>query len=124
MAGTDPAFNKVRSILGKMDRSITDARKRRLGEADDSPSHDARPDDDLLIGRAEDTPQADRPATDEPQQVSEMRARYGKAKPISRPTHTNGTSNGTSNGTTNGTSNGAGGHHDDNGPLNFHAKPA
>lgn len=32
--GTDRAFNQVKSILGKLDRSIDEARARRLGDPD------------------------------------------------------------------------------------------
>ena len=121
MAGSEQGMNKVRSILGKMDRSISDARKRRLGEPE-GPASSGHEEDDLLIGHSE---TAERPAQQEPaktEEVSPMRARYGKARPIGQPS-SNG--NGTANGTGNGTPNGAGSpHHDGDNPLNFHARPA
>lgn len=102
MAASENSLNKVRSILGKMDRSITDARRRRLGEPDTTQNQIQGEEDQLLIGKAE---LDEVPAkSDAPQQldpVSPMRARYGKAKPIGqRP-----------------------GNLGDNG-INFHAKPA
>ena len=102
MAASENSLNKVRSILGKMDRSITDARRRRLGEPDNSQIQVEGDEDQFLIGKAE---QEEVPAKSavpqQPDPVSPMRARYGKAKPIGqRP-----------------------GNIGDNG-INFHAKPA
>ncbi len=91
------AFDEVRSILGRLDESITEARRRRLGDhadaGDAQPSrtppapgqdpHHARngnghahsnaptPDDELAIGGQ---------AAEE--SISPRRAQYGKARPI------------------------------------------
>lgn len=110
MAGSEHALNKVRSILGKMDRSISDARKRRLGEPDSISPNGVHEEDDLMIGQAEDSSSSSDQQAPQPEAISEMRARYGKAKPIS---HTPSEAN----------SPPANQHEGDN-PLGFHARPA
>jgi hypothetical protein len=118
MASSENSINKVRSILGKMDRSITDARKRRLGEPETRLTPLEGDEDQILIGRSEaDEAQAKPPAPQPPEPLSPMRARYGKARPIAPPSQNQ--SNGYSNGHANGHSNGNG-----NGPLGYQARPA
>ncbi len=113
MAGSEHALNKVRSILGKMDRSISDARKRRLGEPDSISQNGVHEEDDLMIGQAEGSPEGSGQRAAQPEPVSEMRARYGKAKPIGQadseetPPPTPSPSN-----------------RDDENPLGYHARPA
>lgn len=82
MAGSDQSINNVRSILGKMDRSISDARRRRLGEPDPVSANGVSEEDDLMIGQAEDPAAETKAEQAEPEQISPMRARYGKARPI------------------------------------------
>ncbi|HRQ73165.1 MAG TPA: hypothetical protein PLU35_09075 [Phycisphaerales bacterium] len=91
------AFDEVRSILGRLDESITEARRRRLGDDAEAPddqqprtptvpgqgpqhalngnghahSNGPTPTDDLAIGGQ---------APEEP--ISPRRAQYGKARPI------------------------------------------
>lgn len=113
MAGSEHALNKVRSILGKMDRSITDARKRRLGEPDSISHNGIHEEDDLMIGQAEGSPEGSGQRADQPEPVSEMRARYGKAKPIGQAdpeTSPRPASSPTDR--------------DDENPLGYHARPA
>lgn len=123
MAASENSINKVRSILGKMDRSITDARRRRLGEPEPRPSAVEHEDDQILIGRAEDaeqTPAANKPTEPQPPEpLSPMRARYGKARPISSPNGFGGSSSNGQHSPSNGHPNSTG-----NGPLGFQARPA
>jgi len=122
MASSENSINKVRSILGKMDRSITDARKRRLGEPETRLTPLEGDDDQILIGRSEADEAQAKPAPPQPEEpLSPMRARYGKARPIggTGQSHSNGYSSGNSNGQTNGHPHGHG-----NGPLGFQARPA
>ncbi len=123
MAGSEQGLNKVRSILGKMDRSISDARKRRLGEPEGAPNtNGVHEEDDLMIGHSESTKPVVRDEPAKAEEVSEMRARYGKAKPIGpAPANSNGTGHGTGHGAGNGA---PPPHHDGDNPLNFHARPA
>jgi len=91
------AFDEVRSILGRLDESISEARRRRLG--DDGPD-DAPPTHDAASNGYEDrTPHAngnghapangpisgdERPLGGEREEepISPRRAQYGKARPI------------------------------------------
>jgi len=87
MGSTGKAFDEVKAILGKLDRSIDQARSRRLGP-DEVPQEAAS--DDEMIGRREEdastvvggTPSA-RPAA-----PNKGRARpaseYGRARPLRR----------------------------------------
>lgn len=80
------AFNQVRAILGKLDRSITEARSRRLGKpviepasATPTPTPTAVP-DDVPAPRAA-TTAPDTPASG----YAKLRGQFGRAKPIAKP---------------------------------------
>jgi len=87
MQPSDKAFDRVKSLLGKLDRSIDDARRRRLTESDEgqpqlplhapptTPTHhDREP-------QAASTPEAPaRESRPEPPVRSE--SKYGRARPI------------------------------------------
>ncbi|MCL4222086.1 MAG: hypothetical protein KJZ65_12040 [Phycisphaerales bacterium] len=79
------AFNQVRAILGKLDRSITEARSRRLGKpVNEPPAAPATPapvpQDEIPAPRAAaTTPEA--PASG----YAKMRGQFGRAKPIAKP---------------------------------------
>ncbi len=82
MARSGKSLEEVRSILGRLDRSIDEARRRRLGvEDEDQPTAVGAQEPEPTFGVAEPEPAA------EPEPVSETRARYGKAKPLGRPTN-------------------------------------
>jgi len=76
------AFNQVKAILGKLDRSITEARSKRLGEViDDEPEE--------MVGRHEPEPEAATPQTPPaPAQpaptagYARLRGQFGRAKPM------------------------------------------
>ena len=79
------AFNEVRALLGRLDRSIDEARSKRLGPSVGAPSapSNARPsvepsvDLDQEIG----APKGDGPKTD----LQRKSATFGRAKPLNRP---------------------------------------
>lgn len=79
------AFNQVRAILGKLDRSITEARSRRLGKPVDEPvaapaTTAPVPQDEIPAPRAAATaPEA--PASG----YAKLRGQFGRAKPIAKP---------------------------------------
>lgn len=79
------AFNQVKAILGKLDRSITEARSRRLGKPVDEPESPsgatpaAEPPSQELP-RAQSTP-TPAPATG----YAKLRGQFGRAKPLARP---------------------------------------
>lgn len=84
MPGDSKAFNEVRALLSKLDRSIDEARSKRVGPKDEPPARSqiasenqsaARSDLDRQIGvpRAPVTPQT-------PMQAK--RAQYGRARPL------------------------------------------
>lgn len=87
MAGTDTAFDQIKSLLGKMDRSIDDARQQRLqGDTQpDTQAHDASDSSD-------NQPTSDNPtrasgsSEDAKAQVAPPQSRppskYGRARPI------------------------------------------
>jgi len=97
MDSNGKAFNDIRALLNKMDRSIDDARSKRLGPPAGSPSPTQKPpvngtvDLDQEVGGS--TPA--RPMTD----LQRKRAAFGRAKPLNRnekpsqwkPTGTDGT---------------------------------
>ncbi|GIK18762.1 MAG: hypothetical protein DYG93_09585 [Leptolyngbya sp. PLA2] len=89
------AFDEVRSILGRLDESITEARRRRLGDPADATTpqpprmpntpipdqHHTRTSNGQTSGH---TPSNDRPIGGQPveEPISPRRAQYGKAKPL------------------------------------------
>ena len=99
MATSRNAFNEVRGLLNRMERSIDEARDRRLGKTDGSDTAGPeRPDLDTVIGAHEDedranarpdavpseaagSPRLDAPAAP----PSENRTKYGRAQPLRRP---------------------------------------
>ena len=82
MESNGKAFNEVRALLNKMDRSIDDARTKRLGPAIGSPQQSPKNnpvgsvDLDLEVGGS--TPA--RPMTE----LQRKRASFGRAKPLGR----------------------------------------
>jgi len=79
------AFNQVKAILGKLDRSITEARSKRLGEVIEVEETDAP------------APEAARPATTPVPApaapaptggYARMRGQFGRAKPLNKPEQT------------------------------------
>lgn len=82
------AFNQVKAILGKLDRSITEARSRRLGK----PVNDAAATPPVPTTPANDDPIPPRAAATEPTPApttgyAKLRGQFGRAKPVSRPTN-------------------------------------
>jgi hypothetical protein len=81
MTMTQPkeAFNQVKAILGKLDRSITEARSKRLGEPIDEPAVEP-------AAAADPVPAAPKPvqpaAAAPPTGYAARRAQYGRAKPV------------------------------------------
>lgn len=73
------AFNEVRAILGRLDRSIDEARSKRLGpDAPDAEPHDEIPE------QASARPEPSRPAPLPPgvAPAPVRRSQYGRAKPL------------------------------------------
>lgn len=79
MARSGKSIEEVRQILGRLDRSITEARRRRLGadEPESAPVPHREPAPEPTFG----LPPEPAPV---PQPISETRARYGKARPLGR----------------------------------------
>lgn len=77
MHPSENAFDRVKSLLGKMDRSIDDARRRRLDEHPESDSDDtqAHTEQEDLAGSAE---RRDDPPAAPPRPTS----KYGRARPL------------------------------------------
>jgi len=81
--GTDgKAFNEVRAILGRLDRSIDEARSKRLGPNDPDPVDRVEP--AQRTTPPEHPPQATRPAPLPPgvAPAPARRSQYGRAKPL------------------------------------------
>ncbi|MBL4590391.1 MAG: hypothetical protein JKY96_00375 [Phycisphaerales bacterium] len=82
------AFNEVRALLGKLDRSIDEARSRRLGppaHAESSPNQSESPDPssidlDQEIGQSA--------AKAEQTELQKRGALFGRAKPLNRDPNT------------------------------------
>ncbi|MBK7406174.1 MAG: hypothetical protein IPJ41_16605 [Phycisphaerales bacterium] len=81
MQSPDNAFDRVKSLLGKMDRSIDDARHRRLHGPDDEPppSEIAQTNGDH---RPAEAPAAQKVAEEQPEPDARPVSRYGRARPI------------------------------------------
>lgn len=85
MAGEKKAFNEVRALLNKLDRSIDEARSKRVGPKDEQPAAGenasaSRTDMDRQIGTGRAEPAKVVPT---PDQV--RRPEYGRARPLNRP---------------------------------------
>ena len=82
MQSPDTAFDRVKSLLGKMDRSIEDARRRRLHGPEDEPIEGPEPRTNGDHGSVE-SPAA---VTSAPEGLAEAEprpaSRYGRARPI------------------------------------------
>lgn len=102
MGSSGKAFDEVKAILGKLDRSIDQARHKRLGPDDVDTSENNNAPESGLIGRAE--PSADtvigRSAANQPSSApvpnqAPPRARsaseYGRARPLRRDSEPNPT---------------------------------
>jgi hypothetical protein len=82
------AFNQVKAILGKLDRSITEARSRRLGEALEVEETDTRGPE---AARPATTPAPSPAANTQPAPTggyARMRGQFGRAKPLNKPGQT------------------------------------
>lgn len=94
MAETRRSFHQVKSLLGKMDRSIDEARSRRLGIPDEPERPSVRSSDadalETVIGRSETSgPEPEQgPAGDEESPGGPRRSVYGRARPLNRPNST------------------------------------
>lgn len=101
MAEMRRSFHNVKSLLGKLDRSIDEARSRRLGDpvpSASSPSPEGADGLETVIGRSESNG-SDSAAnagsrasgngasagSNTPAQPSPRRSMYGRAKPLRRP---------------------------------------
>ena len=91
MSGSDTAFNRIKSLLGKMDRSIDDARQHRLHADEDQsgPPIEHEHDTDLSNSEQKLVPQP-APATAPAPVASRPPSKYGKARPIRELRNTNG----------------------------------
>ncbi|KAA0217367.1 MAG: hypothetical protein DYG94_00910 [Leptolyngbya sp. PLA3] len=80
------AFNQVRAILGKLDRSITEARSRRLGKPVTEPA--STPPAPVPMASQDEVP-APRAAATAPEApasgYAKLRGQFGRAKPIAKP---------------------------------------
>ena len=98
MAEMRRSFHNVKSLLGKLDRSIDEARSRRLGDPVPASAEAPRDGDGLetVIGRSESgAPSSPAEARPEPSvrpsspvptpPASPRRSMYGRAKPLRRP---------------------------------------
>lgn len=80
------AFNQVRAILGKLDRSITEARSRRLGKPVAEPP--SAPTTPAPVAAQDEipTPRAAATAPETPASgYAKLRGQFGRAKPIAKP---------------------------------------
>lgn len=82
MTMTQPkeAFNQVKAILGKLDRSITEARSRRLGEPVEDKDADAAAAPEPAPTTSIPNPVI--PVTQPATGYAAKRAQYGRAKPV------------------------------------------
>lgn len=92
MQPTENAFDRVKSLLGKMDRSIDDARRRRLHEPEDDPDEsgtqqnktDADQRDQQSANDASSREDSSVHAPDRPA------SKYGRARPLNELPRQNG----------------------------------
>jgi hypothetical protein len=87
MAGEGKAFNEVRALLSKLDRSIDEARSKRVGPKEPAPVLEkdrlgSRADLDREIGRGNGSTPA-KPVVP-PSPLQAKRSQYGRAKPLNR----------------------------------------
>jgi len=93
MAEMRRSFQNVKSLLGKLDRSIDEARSRRLGEPDrDAPTPVSGSGDsglETVVGRPETPPTPPASTTNTGPGASPApptrRSVYGRARPLARP---------------------------------------
>jgi hypothetical protein len=77
------AFNQVKAILGKLDRSITEARSRRLGEVIEEEVEEAPAQRSHTPPAAETPPPAPpQPAQQPSAGYARLRGQFGRAKPM------------------------------------------
>jgi len=80
------AFNQVKAILGKLDRSITEARSRRLGTPVEEPEAVSRTPPQAAERPPEPLPAV--PPTPKPATgYAKHRGQFGRAKPLNKPTN-------------------------------------
>jgi len=87
MAGTDTAFDRIKSLLGKMDRSIDDARQQRLqGKAQSDAGAQDHPESSDNHSASENPVIAPSPSETSAARVASSPTRppskYGRARPI------------------------------------------
>lgn len=96
MRNESPSFQHVKNLLGKLDRSIDEARTKRLGDDDapETPPSSERVDLDRAIGSravdAEETVERAAPPEAAPSPAEQagprpVPSKYGRAKPLRRP---------------------------------------
>jgi len=82
--GEGKAFNEVRALLGRLDRSIDEARSRRLGpsvgDAKPEPEPAARAEPTIDLDHEIGAPRAPEPKTD----LQRKSASFGRARPLKR----------------------------------------
>jgi len=102
MGSSGKAFDEVKAILGKLDRSIDQARNRRLGPDETETSENDTAPESGLIGRGEPSPDtvvgrasASNPSAAPVPNQAPARARsaseYGRARPLRRDSEANPT---------------------------------
>ncbi len=82
MAGDNKAFNEVRALLSKLDRSIDEARSRRIGPKEEpapKPASENRPAPRSELDRQVGAP---RPQAAPLTPMQAKRAQYGRARPL------------------------------------------
>lgn len=88
MAGEGKAFNEVRALLSKLDRSIDEARSKRVGPKNDRPApvlENDRPGSRIDLDREIGRSNGSSPAQQSPAQPQPARSQYGRARPLNRP---------------------------------------
>ncbi len=81
MSTSDRTFQQVKSILGKLDRSIDEARQRRVGD-------NTEPTPEPQAAQPEQATPPPAPEPTRPEDISPNRARYGRATPLPSPRRT------------------------------------
>ena len=80
MQPSDTSFDRVKSLLGKMDRSIDDARRRRLHDPEDEVV--AEPSSDNQTPPAQVADQAAKTGAAPQHQPERPASKYGRARPL------------------------------------------
>lgn len=100
MGSSGKAFDEVKAILGKLDRSIDQARHKRLGpdEAETSENPDApeseligrgEPSPDTVVGRASAPKPPSAPVPNQAPARARSASEYGRARPLRRDNEAN-----------------------------------